>query len=172
MEVRMVQEILSPSVQHGEKADLRAEVLTIARDGQQGFGGGTEEDAVNDLRVIERDGGDLFRDRENHVEILHRQQFGGALLEPFSPVAVLTLGAVPVPAGVIADALVIAVAAFFDVAAERGGAANFDGAHGAQLLTEHGVRFPIGAAVPAKNVSQLKGWPRHQRAAVFASRAA
>jgi len=42
--------------------------------------------------------------------------------------------AVAVAAGIVGDTDVIALVAFFDMAAEHGGAANLDGAHDAQLF--------------------------------------
>jgi hypothetical protein len=71
-----------------------------------------EQDLENDFLVIEGDGGDLFRQREDHVEVLHRQQFGEALRDPaFARRSRLD------------DARVLAVVAAFDGAAQRGGTA-------------------------------------------------
>ena len=40
MQMRMKQQVLSPAVQHGEEADLRAEVFRIRGDCGQSLGGG------------------------------------------------------------------------------------------------------------------------------------
>ena len=42
-------EILSPSVEHAEEADLCAKVLWIGGDLQEGGGAGAEQEIVNDL---------------------------------------------------------------------------------------------------------------------------
>ena len=47
MEMRMMHQGLSPRVQHGEEADLRAEMLRIGGDGAQGLGGRAKQDAVD-----------------------------------------------------------------------------------------------------------------------------
>ncbi len=49
------------------------------------------------------------------------------------------------------------------MAAEGGGAADLDGAHDAPLLAGQRVRLAIGRAVLSKDLSQLAGWPRHDR---------
>ena len=148
-------QVLPPGVQHGKETDLRAQVLGIAGNGEQGSGHGAEQDLVNGFLVIEGDGGDLFRQRENHVEVLHRQQFGEALLDPALPWQPLALGTMPVPAGAINDARVLAVVAPFDGAAQGGGTAVHDGLHEAVLVQGQGMRLPVGGAVLTKDVGQL-----------------
>ena len=56
---------------------------------------------------------------KNDVEIADRQQVGLACGEPLTCCRPLTLGAVPIPATVVRDAVVAAVLAAFDMAAER-----------------------------------------------------
>ena len=46
--VGMVLELLPPRVQHGEEADLRAEMLRVSCNRPQRFGRGAKEDAVDD----------------------------------------------------------------------------------------------------------------------------
>src|ERR1019366_7568229 len=65
-------------MQHGEEADFRAQVVGAAGDAEQGSGDGAEQDVIDDFFVVEGDGGNLFRQREDHVEVGHRQQLGGA----------------------------------------------------------------------------------------------
>jgi hypothetical protein len=68
------------------------------------------------------------------VKVLDRQQFGLPSRQPFCALAVLAFGTMAIAAGVITDAGMTALAAFFDMTAEHGGAAHFDGAHDPQLL--------------------------------------
>ena len=42
----MIEQVLAPGVEHGEKADLGAQVLGIGGDGEQGLGRGPEQDAI------------------------------------------------------------------------------------------------------------------------------
>ena len=63
MKMRVVQQVLSPSVQHGQEADLCAEMLWIGGDRAQRLRGRPEQDVVDHGLVLERDDGDLRRAR-------------------------------------------------------------------------------------------------------------
>jgi hypothetical protein len=80
MQVRMKVKVLTPGMEHGEEAGLHAETFWVAGNGEQGFGGGAEEEAVGGLLVVEGDGGDGLGECEDHVEVLGGQQLGAALL--------------------------------------------------------------------------------------------
>ena len=56
--------------------------LRIGGDGQQRLGGGPEQEVVDHGLVLVGDGGDLGRQREDHVEVRHRQQVRLAGGEP------------------------------------------------------------------------------------------
>ena len=101
-------------MQHGEEPQSHAQMLGIARDREQRFGGGVEEYVVDGVFVVEGDGGDRLGNGEDHVEVVDRQQFGLALLQPLGACQSLTLGAVPVAAGAVASVRVLAVVAPFD----------------------------------------------------------
>jgi len=53
MDMGMGLQLLTPSMQHAEEADLRPEMLGIASDFQQGFSTGTEEQAVEELLILQ-----------------------------------------------------------------------------------------------------------------------
>jgi hypothetical protein len=57
----MIEQVLPPGVQNGEKADLGAQVFRVTGDGEQGFRRGAEQKTIEDRLVLERDAGDLFR---------------------------------------------------------------------------------------------------------------
>ena len=69
MQVGMKEEILSPSVEHGEEADLGAQMLGIGSDGGQGLGRGSEQNAVDELFVLVSNGRDLFGEGEDDMKI-------------------------------------------------------------------------------------------------------
>ena len=46
MQVRMMEQVLAPGVEHGEKANLGAQVLGISGDSEQGLRRGSEQDAI------------------------------------------------------------------------------------------------------------------------------
>jgi hypothetical protein len=83
---------------------------------------------------------------------------------------------VTIPAGVVCDALVRAVLATLDVAAERGSATGLDRRHDLELGEAHvtGVGLSPRRPVGAKDVGDLEARPRHAaviRRAAFASSA-
>jgi hypothetical protein len=155
--------VLPPAMQHGEEADFHTQMLRIAGDGEQGFGSGGEQEVVDDLLVVESDGGDRLWECEDHMEVLGGQQLGGALLEPFFACRTLALWAMTVAAGTIADVSVLTVVAPFDRTAHRLRAAGFNGLHQAMLIQGQGMRLTVGRAVLSKDVGQLRSWPAHQR---------
>src|SRR5437588_6834485 len=96
----MMQQILPPGMQDGEKPETRAEMFRVSGNGQQGFGNGAEENSVDDLFVVESDLSDLFGHSENNMEVFDRQQFRLPAFKPLCPVGVLALRTMAVPAGV------------------------------------------------------------------------
>src|ERR1035441_7122735 len=94
----MKMQVLPPAMQHREEAEFHPQPFWTASNRAQGFGGGAEEDIVDDLLVVDRDGGDGLGEREEHVEVLCGQQLCAALLQPFFPCQALALGAMTVAA--------------------------------------------------------------------------
>jgi hypothetical protein len=68
MNVGMVMQVLSPSAQHGEEADLGAEMFGIGRNDAQRLGCGPEQDVIDHGLVLEGDLGDRGRHGEDDVE--------------------------------------------------------------------------------------------------------
>ena len=48
----MMAKSLAPSVQHGQKTDLRTKVSRISRDGAQRLSGAGEQQVVNDALIL------------------------------------------------------------------------------------------------------------------------
>jgi hypothetical protein len=117
-----------------------------------------EENAIDDLFVIESDGGDLLGEGKDHVEVLGGQQFGSAVLDPVFASQALALGAAAVPAGAVLNVGVLAVVAPFDAAAQHRRTAGFDGLHQAVLMQGQIVGLPVRWAVLSKDVGQLQSW--------------
>jgi len=69
MQMGMEEQVLSPTVQHGEETDLRAQVLGIGGDRAQSLRRSTEENVVDQFFVLINDGGDFFRHGEHDVKI-------------------------------------------------------------------------------------------------------
>src|SRR6266581_6054377 len=131
----MMEQILAPGVKDGEKPDFGAEMFGIGGNRAQGFCRGAEENAVHHFLVLVCDGGNLFRHRKNDMEVSGIEKLGLAVLNPLCASKGLALGAVPIAAAVVGNALVTAaiVIAFFDVAAEGRCPARLDRTHDAAL---------------------------------------
>jgi hypothetical protein len=86
-------------VEHGGSADARAEMLGIGGDREQRLGGGSEQEVVNHGLVLVGDRSNLGRQREDHVEIAHRQQIGLAGREPIRRRRAPALRAMAITAG-------------------------------------------------------------------------
>jgi hypothetical protein len=127
--MRMMQQVLSPAMQHGEEPDLAPQMLGIGRNGTQRLRAGPEQDVIDRGLVLERDGGDRLRHGEHHVEVRHLEQFRLAVRQPLGASQALALRAVSVAARVVGDALMAAVLAALDMTAERCGATVFDRHH-------------------------------------------
>ena len=82
MDMRMVEQILPPGVEDGEKSDFRTQVLGIGGDDAHRLGCGTEKDAVDDLFVVKSDGGYLIGQRKDNMKIGGIEQLGLAILDP------------------------------------------------------------------------------------------
>ncbi len=96
MQVGMKEEILSPTVEHGEEADLGAQMLGIGSDGGQGLGRGSEQNAVDEIFVLVSNGRDLFGEREDDMKIWRLKNFRFPFFDPFRSRQRLALGAMPV----------------------------------------------------------------------------
>ena len=165
MHVRMVLEGLAPGVQDGGDADAGTEVLGIGRNGGQRLGGGREQQSIDLGLVLVGDGAERGRQREHHMEVRHRQEFGFARRHPGLSGRPLALRAVPVATRVIGDARVGAVLAALNMAAQRGGAADLDGGHDAPL-GEAQMRPIDGTpdgAVAAEDIRHFELRTRHGR---------
>jgi hypothetical protein len=139
-----------------------------------GIGGGPEQEIVDRSLVLERDGADRSRQREDDVIIGNRQKLRLAVFEPLPRRRSLALRAMPVAAGVVGDAFVRTVLAALDMSAERGGPTGLDRRHHLQLGEAHvtGVSLAPRRPMGAKDVGDLQARPRHAalvRRAAFAS---
>ena len=76
----MMQQRLAPGVQHGDEADVSAEMLGVGGDGPEGSGGGSEQGAIDFALVLQRQRRQFRRQGEDDVEIGDRQQILAALL--------------------------------------------------------------------------------------------
>ena len=167
MQMRIMKQALTPGVQHGEEADLGAQVLGIGGDCAQGLGGGAEEKAVDERLVLIGDGGNGLRQREDDVKVLCVEDLGATILQSLRAGQRLAAGAMSIAAAVEGDAPVATLIACFDVPAERGGPAQFDRRHDAALggRQRRVMLRAIGFAVAAEDVRHFRPRVGHRRAA-------
>ena len=90
-----------PDRPHYWLADARAQVSWVGGDLQKRFGGGAEEDAINQALVLERQRRDQLGQGEDHMEVLHRQHLSGTRFEPSRPGLSAALGAMAIAAGAV-----------------------------------------------------------------------
>src|SRR6202158_4768887 len=74
-QVWMMMKVLSPGMEHRHESDPRAQMFGVGGDLQEGFGRGAKENAVNNPLVLEGQGSDHLRQREDDVKVLDRQQW-------------------------------------------------------------------------------------------------
>jgi hypothetical protein len=134
MQVRMMMQILAPGVQHGEKADVRSQVLGVMGNGLQCFGCGTKQDAVDRSFVLQGEWADFFWQREDDMEVGHVKEVLLSGFKPTSTSGSLTLRAVSIATGVVGDLLVSAMVTLLLVSPEGGGATANDIAQNLSLL--------------------------------------
>src|SRR5260370_26998222 len=103
----MKHQVLSPTVQHGEEADLDAEMFGVGGNGAQGFRSGPKENVVQHFLVLVSDGGNLFRESKDDMEILGVEELGLTILDPLSPCQGLAFWAMAVAAGGGGKAVVV-----------------------------------------------------------------
>ncbi len=164
MQVRVVEQVLPPGMEHGEEPDLGAQVLGIGGDGAKSLSRRTKEKIVNLAFVLESDGRDGLGQGKDHVEILDRQEFGAPIFEPLCPSQGLALRAMPIPARVVGIAGVTTEIAGFQVTPESRGPTGFDGVHDATLREGEcaAARVPVCGAVATKDVRDLQTRPSNR----------
>ena len=167
----MVLQGLSPGVQHGDRADLCAEMLGVGGDVAHRFGRGAEQDGVDRALVLERDLGRRRRQGEDDMVVGHRQQLGLTRLEPLGACQTLALRAMSVAAGVVGAANQPAVAALLDVPSQRRRPADLDRRHDASLDPAEMSRMAATerVAVAAEDIRHLQRRTHRRRLRAAAS---
>jgi hypothetical protein len=69
----------------------------------EGLGGGSEEEVVENLFVLEDEGIQVVGEGDDHMKVMSGEESIFASFEPFCLVQILAFGAVAVAAGVVGD---------------------------------------------------------------------
>src|ERR1035438_4332688 len=159
----MQKQVLSPSVQDADHADLCAQVFAIDSDLQQGLRAGGEQQVVEQTRVLQGQHVEFVGHSEHDMEVTGGQEFAFAGRQPALASLCLALGAVPVSARVVGDGLMTTARAGIAMTTQRCGAATQNGAKRFELLKAKAGSTPIQEAITvhAKNVAPLEGGPSH-----------
>ena len=163
MQVGMKEQVLSPTVQYREEADLGAQMLGIGSDGGQGLGRGSEQNAVDEIFVLVSNRRDLFGEREDDVKIVGLEDFRFPFFEPFRPRQRLAFGAMSIAAAIVAGPLERTAVAALEMTAQGRGAAHLDGGHDAPLCggERRAMLLSIGFTIAAEDVRHFQLWAIH-----------
>ena len=161
--MRVLQELLSPRVEHAQKPDGCAEAFGVARHLEQRRGARAEEQVVHHLLVVQSEPRQRVRERKHDMAIADGQEFVLPGHEPLLARTRQTLRAMPVSARVEGDGAMPASDTAIEMTAQRGRTAARDGAEHAQVL--RGQPGPVfldeARRVLSNDVGHLEGWPRH-----------
>ena len=109
-------------------------LLRVPSDVLEGLCHGTKEHAIEDAGILEAQGAEGVWQRKHHMDVGDIEHLTFPRGEPGHLGGPVTLGAVAVATGIIADLLVATVVTLGFVAPQGGGAADGDGAQGPMLL--------------------------------------
>ena len=143
----MKQQILSPRMQDGKEANLRAKMLRIGGDFNEGFSYRTEQQVVQFGFILPDEIGQFVRQTEHDMEVTGGEEFPLSSRDPPPACLSLTLGTMPIPARVKGEAPVLtATWAHVDMTAKSRRAASHDGLHDLELLEAHALAMTVDEA--------------------------
>jgi len=175
VDVGVEEQLAGPGVQDHGHAEGAAEA--VAPEGHQGLGGCGHHEVVDEARVGPGEHPQLRRQREDDVEVWHRQHPRLALCDPLVLGVGLTGRTVSVPAGVVDGVRVPAGHAVFDVTAEPGGATAGQRREHAGLRRAEHVRPAVGGSMATEDLrdpeglTDVRGRPRRGHHRYFVSSA-
>jgi hypothetical protein len=82
MEVGMVHGVLTPSVQDADHPDRGAEMFRVLGEFQEGLGGRTKKQIVEDLPIHQNQGIEFGGEGEDYMEVFNGQEVLTARLDP------------------------------------------------------------------------------------------
>src|ERR1700760_3085031 len=166
MHMRMVGERRTPAMQHGGDADASAEMFGVGGYRENGLARCLEQQIVDHRFVLISEVSDRRRQREDDVEIRHRQELGLALGEPLLCRCGLAFRAMAITARVIGNPRITAVLVLTtrNMAAEGCGAAALDRIHDFELAEAHmaGVGLTPRRSEVAEDIRDFESGTDHE----------
>jgi len=159
--VWVVEQVLTPGVEHAEEADLGAQMFRIGGDLQESRGAGLKQEVIEKLLVVKGERSQRVRQREDNMHVGNGQEFSLAGGQPLVASVRPTLRTMAVAAGHGETAARTTV----PMTAERCRTAAFDGTEDSPV--QPGQPRPLFLdevfACCANDVGHLEGWPVHFR---------
>ena len=122
----MMQHLLTPGMEHGQKAKVRSEPARVSGNREQGLRDTAKQDGVDPLRVLEHQWRETAGKGEHDMAVGNWQKFLCRSCQPLVPRRGLAFWTVPIAARVELNILVGAVVTLFEASAQSGGAACAD----------------------------------------------
>jgi len=171
MDVGMVEEILSPGVEDGEKTDIGAQVKRIASQSLQGAGDGGEELGIEQTLVGKEDRTQRFGDCKDKVEVGDGEQIALTGGQPLLTTMTETLRTVPVATGLVRDVLMAATITLMEIAAQGAGSTKGQITQDFSLLQRSGMSALVSVPVSAKDLGHSGPRVDHDSDGVFRAEA-
>lgn len=150
-------------MEYRKKTNLGSKMLRVEGNLQKSFGAGSEQQMVEELLVLQHEWREWVRQGKHQVEVADGEQFFLASSEPAPTSRDLTLGAVPIAAGVENDDPMATTWALMEMSTQDCGTAVGDGAE--HLLVHPVDPAPVVGdevfALCPYNVGHLQVWPIH-----------
>ena len=166
VDMRVIEQLLGPGMEHGQHADGAADEAAIAGELDDRLGGGLDQCAVPITLVRAQRRTQLLGHGNDHVEIGGWQHLGSAVGEPEPGLLGVAFGTAAVFAGVVGKDLGLAMVAAPQVPTEGWRAAGDDVGDGPVMRGRHRrtVSVAVSAGEPTQRVGQLDhgGKPRSQ----------
>ena len=165
MEMRVMVQLLAPGVEHGEAADLRAEMLRIPSNVLECLGDGAKEQAIEWVRVLEHQRPQIVWQGKDDMGVGRLEYLALPGREPRGLGRAMAFGAAPVAAGVIRLHFVPTVVALGDMSAQSGRATQRDRAQCPVLRPREGVPIALekDVAMLAHHIGHFQWRATHGR---------
>src|SRR6266702_6078791 len=150
-------------MQDADEADFCTEVFGLAGHFEESFCTGSEQEAVEDLLVLQDQRSQMTRKREDHMDVTRWEKLLATCCEPAIASSCLTLRAVPISTRVVGDGAMSAASALIEMSAERGGATPRNGQQHFDMLPGDPLTASFDECVSrsADEIGHLEGWPVH-----------